>query len=316
VSLVHRNANRSTFVLVFTTLPLLLHPRTASARIPVLPAQVSIPALVSPASAIFRGVVSNVNMSSAPVMTNAIANFSVDRWYKGSGSSHLQISFSYNWNWPANGHYCIDFKPGTYWIVFATGDGLLKLVDDCDGALAVSRRLASESCKKGSNIFTCMVADFAAGLDDDEPNARITSIQRLGNLKSRATLPLLHSYIQSSSGKEYEWAVYAALRVGDREVLTKVEELLQRLPSQTLPEELMPLEIMSITDPAAVSDLLAILAGDPRGHFGAIVALGKIGDPKAVPAIAPHLSDPDEYVRYQALEADVTPTFRPNRSTI
>jgi HEAT repeat protein len=148
-----------------------------------------------------------------------------------------------------------------------------------------------------------MAADFAAGLDDNDPNARIVSIQRLANLNSRATLPLLHSCIEGSTGKEYEWAVYAALRVGDRKVLPKVEELLQRFPSRTLPEDLMPQEIMSITDPLAVSDLVSILLGDSKGHFAAIVALGKIGDPKAVPAIAPHLSDPDEYVRYQALEA-------------
>jgi hypothetical protein len=240
-------------------------------------------------------------MEPSPIMNEAVATLTVDRWYKGSGSSQVRLSFSYDFSWGANGHYCISFRPGTYWIVFATGTDALKLVDDCDGALSVSRLIATDSCKD-NDILSCMIADFAAGLDDEDLDGRIVSIQRVGNLQSRDALPILHSELQHSRGKEYEWAVYATLRSGDS-VLPKTEALLQVSPPRTLPEDLMYREIASIRDESAVPDLLSILAHVPMAAFECIIALGAIGSPKAGSAIAPYLAHPDQGVRYQALDA-------------
>ena len=193
------------------------------------------------------------------MMNGAVATLTVDRWYKGSGPSQVPLSFSYFRTEVVNGHDCIAFRPGTHWIIFATGKRVLKLADDCDGALSISRRLAADGCTH-KDMSACMIADFAAGLDNDELDGRIASIQRLGNLTSRDALPALHSELERSSGKEYEWAVYAALRSGDSSIWPKVEELLQVSPARTLPEDLMYYEIGLIRDVSAIPDLLSILA--------------------------------------------------------
>lgn len=276
----------------------------ALARIPEHPAQVSIPELANNAGTIFRGSVLAVIPTHDDRLLGgakgSIAQFAVDRWYKGTATSNVQVLFQYDHGMAVSGHDCIDFQPGTYWIVFATGDGPLRLVHDCEGALTVSSQLGSLIASTGQ--FTQMAADFAAGLTDLDPQARITSIQRLGNLKSRSVLPFLHHVLATGSDQERKWAVYAALRSGDISVLPEVKKVLD-YEGRSLPEDLMAPELNSIRDKAAVPDLISILQSDPKAGAAVIAALGGIRDPAALPAIAAHLSDSDRFVRYQALDA-------------
>ncbi len=295
-----RNSSR---VLLSWLMLAILSPRLALARIPEHPAQVNIPRLARDATILFRGAVSTI----VPGTTNhwgtkdAIAQFVVDRWYRGMGPALVEVRFSYNSDWSVNGHDCIDFQPGSHWIVFAKGEaGPLQLVHDCEGALPVSSRLASE-LPNSNDVFPLMLADFAAGLQDGSSEARITSIQRLGNLRSPQALPFLQPLLQTRDGEEYEWAVYAALRSGDSRVLPAVKEFLQKYPDQRMPEFFMPREIMDTTDKAAIPDLLALLDGNPRVQAVALIALGRIGDRGVLPTVAPHLADTDRSVRYQAL---------------
>jgi HEAT repeat protein len=62
--------------------------------------------------------------------------------------------------------------------------------------------------------------------------------------------------------------------------------------------------LRNATDASAVPDLIAILDGSP-GELtkGAVLtALGEnLKDPRAVPTLGAHLSDPDHYVQYNAL---------------
>jgi hypothetical protein len=280
------------------------------ARIPEHPAEVDISRLASSATTIFRGRVSNIvsgqttNAGTTVIAINgAVAEFAVDRWYRGTRSATVNIPFSYSMQMSINGHDCLKFQPGSYWVVFAkTNGGSLQMVDDCEGALAVSPRLASQA-DNTNNWRSAMIADFAEGLQDDTTQARITSLQRLGNLRSRQILPFLGPLLKAKGGEEYEWAVYAALRAGDIEVLSAVQELLREYPKQHLPELFMPFEIEHITDRAAIPDLLNILRSDSQARMAAIIALSQIGDRRVLHEIAPHLADSDRFVRYQVLAA-------------
>jgi hypothetical protein len=110
--------------------------------------------------------------------------------------------------------------------------------------------------------------------------------------------------IETADKEESEWAIYAALRTGDISVLSRVKELLA-VGDHGWPERAMSLELENGTDAAAVPDLIAILDSAP-GEFTrscALIALGeKLKDPRAVPSLANHLSDPDRYARYDALD--------------
>ena len=80
------------------------------------------------------------------------------------------------------GHDCIDFRPGTYWVVFAAEkNGRLEMIDDCEGALTISPLLGPNFAN--ADWLAQMEADFVAGLNDPDSAARLASIQRLGGLK-------------------------------------------------------------------------------------------------------------------------------------
>lgn len=276
-----------------------------SARIPVHSAQVDIPGLSSGATTVFRGFVSSIVPGKAnPWGTRgALAQFVVDRWYRGTGPATIDVPFSYSSQSVVDGHDCIDFRTGGYWIVFANGEGKsLALVDDCEGALPVSSRVAIQTSDT-TNWLSGLIEDFAACLQDASSEARIVSLQRLGNLRSRQILPFLEPFLRSKDAPEFEWAVYSSLRAGDAGVLSLARELLEKYPDRHLPELFMQREIMEIRDKGAVADLLAILHGDGPGRLAAIVALGEIGDRSVLPEIASHLADPDRHVRYEVVAA-------------
>jgi hypothetical protein len=76
------------------------------------------------------------------------------------------------------GHDCIDFRPETYWLVFAIEkNGQLEMIDDCEGALTISALLAPDP--PTTDWLAQTEADFLAGLNDPDSAARLASIQRL-----------------------------------------------------------------------------------------------------------------------------------------
>ena len=203
----------------------------------------------------------------------------------------------------ANGHDCIDFRPETYWTVFALEkDGQLEMIDDCEGALTISPLLGPDLGTE--DWLAQMEADFLAGLNDQDSATRLASIQRLGGLKLSSSRDALHHVIEKGDDAESKWAVYAALRTGDITVLPRVKQLLAK-GEGALPEQAIALQLQYVTEPAATPDLIAILesAQSELTRSCVLIALGeKVKDPRAVPSLAAHLSDPDHYARYDSLD--------------
>ena len=256
---------------------------------------------------VFRGHV----LSVTPITTNAeagarvesTAKILVDRWYRGEESTEALLRFVYSGEIFGDGHDCIDFRPGTYWIVFAAEkNGRMEMIDDCEGALTISPLLGPEL--GNADWPAQMEADFLAGLNDQNSVARLASIQRLGGLKLPSSRDALHGVIENGNDAESKWAVYAALRTGDVSVLPRVKRLLATGDS-ALPESAIALQLQSVTDPGAVPDLIAILESAPSEltRSCVLIALGeKLKALRAVPSLAVHLSDPDRYARYDALD--------------
>jgi HEAT repeat protein len=113
----------------------------------------------------------------------------------------------------------------------------------------------------------------------------------------------LHRVIENGSDAEAKWAVYAALRTGDISVLPRVRRLLAN-GDRELPESAIASELQSVTDPTALPDLIAILQSAPgeSTRDSVLTALGEnLKDPRAVPSLAAHLSDPGGRARYVSL---------------
>ena len=270
------------------------------------PSMADVRQLAERASLVFRGKVLMVTptiMDTEPgARVESIARIQVDRWYRGKGTTQVSLRFAYG-SFAGNGHDCIDFHPDSYWVVFAAEKaGQLQMIDDCEGALTISPLL-------GPNLPNAdwpaqMEADFLAGLNGDSSDGRLASIQRLGGLRLPSSQDTLHRVIETGDASESKWAVYAALRSGDVTVLPRVEQLLAK-GDAALPESAIALELQSTSDPIAVLDLLAILksASGEVTRTCVLVALGqKLKDPRAVPILAAHLSDPNQYARYNALD--------------
>ncbi|MGB9464974.1 MAG: HEAT repeat domain-containing protein [Candidatus Acidiferrum sp.] len=291
---------------VLANLALFLFAVQSWCRLMPPPSMADVRDLAEKAPLVFRGYV----LSVTPVTSNtepgtrvlSIAAIQVDRWYRGRGSTEVSLRFAYP-NFAANGHDCIDFRPGTYWVVFAVErDGQLDMIDDCEGALTVSPLLGLDLGNK--NWLAQMEADFLAGLNDHDPAARLASIQRLGGLKLPSSRDSLHHVIEKGDDAESKWAVYAALRTGDVTVLPRVKQLLANGDSE-LPEQAIAMQLQYVTDPTAMPDLVTILESAPSEltRTRVLIALGeKLKDPRAVPSLAAHLSDPDRYARYDSLD--------------
>jgi HEAT repeats len=279
--------------------------------------------LANRAPLVFRGhvvaaTVISPNSDPHQGIVVSVATIQVDRWYRGSGATQVSLRFAYPPFW-AQGHNCIDFQPGEFWLVFAKtfateAPGPFEMIDDCEGALPVSPL-------RGPNLQNSdwpqqMEADFTAGLIDPDPVNRISSIHRLGGLKLPSSRNALHRMIENGDEFESKWAVYAALRTGDISVLPNVHRLLCHGDSD-LPELAIAEELKQIADPDAVNDLIAILR-DSAGELTrdrALIALGEnLKDRRAVPSLAAHLSDTDPYSRYNALNGMKNLTAEPSCS--
>jgi len=271
------------------------------------PSMADVRELAQKAPLVFRGHVLTVTLTTTNTGPGArvesIANIQVDRWYRGKGSTEALLRFAYSGEIFANGHDCIDFRPDTYWVVFAAEKNRqLELIDDCEGALTISRLLGPDL--GNANWLAQMEADFLAGLNEPDSVARLASIQRLGGLKLASSRDALHRVIENGDDADSKWAVYAALRTGDLTVLPLVKQLLAK-GDREIPEWAIAAELQSIVDPSAVPNLIAILESAPSEltRSRILMTLGeKLKDPRAVPSLAAHLSDPDRYARYDALD--------------
>jgi hypothetical protein len=256
---------------------------------------------------VFRGRVLKVipvaeNREPGP-RVESIAIIQVDRWYRGKGRTEALVHFTYDYNRTVNGHDCIDFRPYEYWLVFAAEkNGQLEMTDDCEGALTISLLLGPDLGNVGWPAQ--MEADFLEGLNDHDSAARLASIQRLGGLKLPSSRDTLHRVVEKGDDAESKWAVYAALRTGDVSVLPRVRQLLAKGDSE-LPESAIAMELQNVTDTRALPELISILKNAPSEltQTRVLIALGeKLKDPRAVPSLAAHLSDPDLHARYDALD--------------
>lgn len=277
----------------------------AWSRIALPPYMADVRDLAERSPIVFRGRVAKVSpVGENPhpsISRRDVAVFQVDRWYRGKASEKPALNFKFDTVF-RNGHNCIDFQPGGYWIVFAVEkSGQLELIDDCSGALSVSALLGRDF--GNTDWLAQMEGDFIAGLDDNDSEGRLASIQRLGGLKLASSRSALHRVIEQGSSQESKWAIYAALRTGDVTVLPKVKQLLAK-GDRDVPESAIALELQNSTDRSAVPDLIAILDGSPGEITRSTVttALGdKLKDPRALASLGAHLSDPDRYVRFNAL---------------
>jgi HEAT repeat protein len=270
------------------------------------PSMADVRELAGRAPLVFRGHILAVIPFTFNAQTGARSLFKakirIDRWYRGKGPTEETLRFAYG-SFAINGHDCIDFRPETYWVVFAHEvGGQLELIDDCEGALTISPLLGRDLGT--ADWLTQMEADFLAGLNDHGSAARLSSIQRLGGLKLPSSRDALHGVIENGNDGESKWAVYAALRTGDVSVLPRVKQLLAT-GDRELPESAMALQLQSVTDPSAVPDLIAILQSAPGDltRNCVLTVLGeKLKDPRAVPSLAAHLSDPTPSASYRALD--------------
>lgn len=273
------------------------------------PSMADVRALAEKAPIVFRGRVVTVTptgKTSDGEGTSGVnfqtAKFHVDRMYKGASAEEVPVLFAYTGGF-VMGHFCSDFQPGTHWVVFGVErPGYLKLLDDCEGALAISSQLGSNL--KDASWLAQMEADLLAGLNDSDPSARIVSMQRLGGLKLPSSRDALHRVIAEGDETEANWAVYAALRTGDISVLPRVREMLSA-GDLSSPERQIAFELQNVSDPKAVPDLIAILesaTGDLTPSRVLIALAEKIKDPRSVPILAAYLSDSREGSHYLALE--------------
>lgn len=299
--------HRVRLIIVLASSAMFLLASQSWCRLMLPPSRADVRALAEKAPLVFRGRVLTVT----PISTNwesgvgveSIAKIQVDRWYRGAGATEALLPFTYNWNQTVNGHDCIDFRPDTYWVVFAgEKNGQLEMIDDCEGALTISALLGPDIGKAG--WLAQMEADFLAGLDDHDSEARLASIQRLGGLKLPSSRDSLHRVVEKGDDAESKWAVYALLRTGDVSVLPRVKQLLAKGDDE-LPESAIAAELQNVTDRSAVPDLIAILKNAPSEftRTRVLIALGeKLKDPRAAPILAAYLSDPDPFARYDALD--------------
>jgi hypothetical protein len=107
------------------------------ARIQMAESTIDLTLYTSKSPMIFRGtVVDSSVVEDDRIPAKAIARLEVQRWYRGEDRPTATVYYEVG---GMAGHNCIDLRPGTHWLIFATEqNGHLEFVDDCYGAVAVS----------------------------------------------------------------------------------------------------------------------------------------------------------------------------------
>jgi hypothetical protein len=284
------------------------------ARLRVSPGQEDVRDLAKRAPLVFRGQVVQLQLTrDEPEVKEGIAVIGVERWYRGNigsrNSSRVRVHFVYGYSAASSheGHNFVNFALDSFWIVFAQPHDAagLELVDDCEGALAVSRLRAPRT---SGDALSQMEADFEAGLGDSDPEARLASIQRLAGLGMAASREALREVISYGTETESKWALFALLRTGDGSAVSLAAPILLTLRHDKpgpypQPEGAIALALPKLRDPMAVPELIEILNGAPDElvRSCASQALMEIKDPRALGTLADHLSDSSQYVRYNSL---------------
>jgi hypothetical protein len=282
------------------------------ARLRVSPGQEDVRDLAKRAPLVFRGQVVQLQLTrDEPAVKEGIAVIGVERWYRGNigfrNSSRVRVHFVYGSGNSVDGHNCVNLVPDSFWIFFAQPHDAagLELVDDCEGALAVSPLRAPRT---SGDALSQMEADFKAGLGDSDPEARLASIQRLAGLGMPASRDALREVISYGTETESKWALFALLKTGDGSGVSLAAPILLTLRHDKpepypQPEGAIALALQKLRDPMAVPELIKILNGAPDElvRSCASQALMEIKDPRAVDSLADHLSDPSQYVRYNSL---------------
>jgi HEAT repeat protein len=124
----------------------------------------------------------------------------------------------------------------------------------------------------------------------------------IGRLKQEGDLPSLIHHLNSTD-PQVQWHAAEALGTCGEKA---VPLLLASLQSRLVPVRLGVTEALGmIKDPRAVSPLIAVLEYDNslEVRWAAVLALGEIGSPDAIPFLVPLLRDSNRYVRYGAATA-------------
>ncbi len=295
---------------------LLFLPCISLARIQILEGSEDVNDLFSSAGFVFHARIVNIDRASDDAFGSysGVATLDVDRWYKGTTTvKTVRLRFAYT-RIIADGHSCIDLGGNAYWLLFATEvePGLFQFSDDCYGGLPVSSILADTANKTG---IRQLQDDLVAGLQDQDPAARLENIKRLGGLKLASSHEALLPFVDHGTEAESKWAVYAALRSGDLSVLPNVESIvISQNQNRIEPDGLIALETAHLRSWRAVPTLVSILESAKMdfARGSAAQALEAIGDPQSVPILAKHLTDSDETVSYYCLVAIGAITHEPS----
>ncbi|MCE9575731.1 MAG: HEAT repeat domain-containing protein [Deltaproteobacteria bacterium] len=139
----------------------------------------------------------------------------------------------------------------------ADPDALVRAVGDQDDA--IRRNAAMDALVRGGRRS---VPALVRALDDPDPEVVMFAANLLGKTRDRSAIPHL----------------LRLLRYEDTNIVQAAIESLGFLRA-----------------PIAVEPLLELLEGDPWLRFGAIFALGEIGDARAIDPLAAALADPDSW---------------------
>lgn len=130
----------------------------------------------------------------------------------------------------------------------------------------------------------------------------VSTVPDIGRLKQAGDIPTLIDLLKSPD-PYIQWRAAEALGTCGEKAVTL---LLLALQSRAVPVRLGAIEALGqIRDARAVNPILAVIDHDAslEVRWAAVLALGDIGSPDAVPSLVPLLRHPNRYLRYGAATA-------------